>query len=37
MVYKIIIKPEAEAEILEALQWHDNRKVGLGLKLYRDI
>lgn len=37
MVYKIILKPEAEKELLEALDWYDTKKEGLGVLLYNEI
>lgn len=37
MVYKLIIKPLAEIEIAEALEWYDKEKEGLGLELLKQI
>ena len=30
MSLKLIINPEAEADLAEAKQWYDNRRLGLG-------
>jgi len=37
-VYNLIVKPEAEAELTEALEWYSNRhKTGLEVELYNEI
>ena len=37
MVFKIIIKPEAEQELLEALEWYETKKQNLGAELFFEI
>lgn len=34
---RLIVRPEAEADITEAAAWHEDREVGLGLEFLRDI
>jgi hypothetical protein len=35
--YKIVIRPEAEADILEAYSWYERQEVGLGEDLVEII
>jgi plasmid stabilization system protein ParE len=35
--YKIVIRPEAEADILEAYSWYERQEVGLGEDLIEII
>lgn len=37
MVYRIIVKPEAEQELREALEWYDEQREGLGSELYNEV
>ncbi len=37
MALKLIIKPAAEDEILEAIQWYDQQREGLSLELLQSI
>ncbi|MGK0412382.1 MAG: toxin ParE1/3/4 [Polaribacter sp.] len=37
MPFKIVIKPEAEKELLEALEWYDLKKDNLGTELFIEI
>ncbi len=30
MTYKLIIKPQAELDLLDSAQWYENRRKGLG-------
>jgi hypothetical protein len=34
MVFKIIVKPEAEKELLTALDWYETKKENLGTDLF---
>jgi hypothetical protein len=31
------VRPEAQADILDAVQWYEDREPGLGLALFDDI
>ncbi|HEX8073314.1 MAG TPA: type II toxin-antitoxin system RelE/ParE family toxin [Pyrinomonadaceae bacterium] len=35
MTYRVIIRPEAAAEVEEAFRWHEERSEGLGLEFLR--
>ncbi|MFD2726213.1 type II toxin-antitoxin system RelE/ParE family toxin [Hyunsoonleella rubra] len=37
MPHKLIIKPEAEIELIEALEWYEKKQTGLGRKLYLEF
>jgi len=37
MVYRIFVKPEAEEELLEVLEWYDEQREGLGSELYKEV
>ena len=37
MVFKAIIKPSAEKELIEALKWYDFKKQNLETELYLEI
>jgi len=37
MAYKLVIKPDAEKELREALVWYDLQRDGLGSELYYEI
>lgn len=37
MAFKIVLKPVAEQELLEALKWYDSKKINLGSELYLEI
>ena len=37
LIYKIILKPEAEKDLFEALDWYDKKKEGLGVLLYTEV
>ena len=37
MAFKIIIKPEAEQELNEALDWYNSKKDNLGTELFIEI
>lgn len=37
MAHKLIVKPEAELDLVDALEWHEEQQPGLGLKLYAEI
>lgn len=37
MVYRLIIKPAAEDEIAEALEWYEEQREGLSLELLENI
>lgn len=37
MAHRVIIKPPAENEIAEALEWYEESKEGLGLELLEQI
>ena len=37
MVYRIIVKPDAEQELRDALEWYDEQREGLGAELYEEI
>jgi len=37
MGHKLIVKPLAEIEMAEALEWYENSKQGLGLELLEQI
>lgn len=37
MPHKLIIKPEAEIELIEALEWHDNQLKDLGSRLFQEF
>ena len=37
MAFKVIIKPTAEQELIEALKWYDSKKENLGTELYFEI
>ena len=37
MGYNLTIRPEADIEISEALLWHEDQQVGLGLSLSREF
>jgi len=34
---RLIVRPEAEADIVEAALWYDERATGLGLDLMREV
>jgi plasmid stabilization system protein ParE len=34
---KLIIRPEAEADLAEAFEWYETRVIGLGLEFIRTI
>lgn len=37
MAYELIIKPEAEVELREALDWYEEKGAGLELALYQEV
>ena len=37
MKYKLIIRPEAEAELLEAVKWYEDKVQGVGANLLLNI
>ena len=37
MAFKVVIKPEAEQELLEALDWYETKTQNLGTELYIEI
>lgn len=37
MPFKLIVKPEAEQELLEALEWYESKKINLGTELFIEI
>jgi hypothetical protein len=37
MSLRLIVRPEAEADILEAALWYESREAGLGLELTSEI
>ncbi len=37
MEYKLIVKPEAERDLMEALEWYEEQRTGLELELYRKV
>ncbi len=37
MVYRIVVKPEAEQELKRALEWYDEQREGLGSELYNEV
>jgi len=37
MGYEIIVKPLAEQDLREALQWYEKQQAGLEVELYREV
>ena len=37
MSRKLIIRPEAEADLTEAFEWYESRVTGLGLEFIRTV
>ena len=37
MHYKLIIKPEAEAELNDVLKWYEEQQIGLGSRLFQEF
>ena len=37
MSRRLIVRPEAEADITEAALWYDEREAGLGLELMQEV
>jgi plasmid stabilization system protein ParE len=37
MSRRLIVRPEAEAEITDAAVWYDSRELGLGLELISEV
>jgi len=37
MSHRLIVRPEAEADITEAALWYDEREAGLGLELTLEV
>jgi len=37
MTRRLIIRPEAEADLTDAAAWYDNRELGLGLELLSEV
>jgi len=37
MAYNLIIKPEAEIELIEILDWYEKIDSSLGLKFYKEL
>ena len=37
MKYKLIIRPEAESELLEAVKWYEDKVKGIGLNLLLNV
>jgi len=37
MPHKLIIKPEADIELFEALEWYEKQQKGLGSRLYKEF
>ena len=37
MKYKLIIKPEAELDILESAKWYNDKRVGLGVAFMEEV
>ena len=37
MTYKVIIRPAAEDDLAEAIDWHEERQVGLGKRLLAHV
>jgi plasmid stabilization system protein ParE len=37
MAFKIVIKPKAEKELLEALDWYNTKNINLAAELYNEI
>lgn len=37
MPLKLVVKPEAELELVEALEWYEEQLAGLGSKLYQEF
>lgn len=37
MSRRIIVRPEAEADIVDAAMWYDSREAGLGLELVSEV
>jgi plasmid stabilization system protein ParE len=37
MAYNLIVKPEAEQDLFEALSWYEEQQTGLENKLYSEI
>jgi hypothetical protein len=37
MSFKLIVRPEAEEDILDAALWYDVREAGLGLEVTSEI
>ena len=37
MAFKIVIKPEAEKELLKALEWYNAKNINLASELYFEI
>ena len=37
MPHELIIKPEAELELVEALEWHEKQLKGLGIRLFQEF
>jgi plasmid stabilization system protein ParE len=37
MNYRLIVRPEAEADLAEAAEWYEERRVGLGVEFISEI
>lgn len=37
MVYKIIVDPIANLDIIEYIDWYDKTQLGLGIKFYEQV
>jgi len=37
MPHKLIVKPEAELELIEAIEWHEEQFTGLGSRLFQEF
>jgi len=37
MIYQISLSPNAEADLLEAALWYENKQVGLGVKFTKKV
>ena len=37
MTYKLVVKPEAELDILESAKWYENQQKGLGIRFVNSI
>jgi hypothetical protein len=37
MAHNLIVKPEAEFELVEAIEWYEEQLPGLGRKLFQEL